>query len=67
MKAPRRRKATGKPGRTNTKRAPIEQPAPRERTDQERMDEFFATTRYVGRIADWRTMPELGIDPDDDE
>ncbi len=30
------------------------------------MDEAVETVSYVGEIRDWRTMPELGEDPDDE-
>ena len=31
------------------------------------MDELFETTRYVGKVQDWESLPELGESPDEDE
>jgi hypothetical protein len=35
-------------------------------TDDERMNSFFETISYVGDVQDWRSMPELGEDDDED-
>jgi len=31
------------------------------------MQDFFDTTRYVGPVVEWETLPELGTSEDEDE
>jgi hypothetical protein len=37
------------------------------KTDQQLMDEFFATHRYDKTPRDWRDVPETSEDPDEAE